>query len=130
MSKYYKFHQNSSGGVFLDPARIVYVEADSPASANRRAEEVGIYFNGISSWGRDCECCGDRWYEASAWAIAEETEREGLILKYLPNTDDIVFNEDGDAYEVRTEPLRDRECYTLVYKEEGDVRLYIYKCED
>lgn len=61
---FYTFVQNNSGGVFIEPAHYVIVEADSADEANERALDVGIYFNGISG-GHDCECCGDRWYPVS-----------------------------------------------------------------
>lgn len=68
-TKYFRFHQNNSGGSFvIDDARglgvNVWVEAQSAADANARAESIGIYFNGCDS-GADCECCGDRW--SSQW---------------------------------------------------------------
>lgn len=67
MTMFYTFSQNNSGGVFdYDPDRgiceYVIVEADSVKDAVRRAEDIGLYFNGVDE-GLDCECCGDRWYE-------------------------------------------------------------------
>lgn len=67
---FYTFVQNNSGGVFADPAHYVIVEADSADEANIRAQDLGIYFDGISE-GHDCECCGDRWHEVTS-AYAEE----------------------------------------------------------
>ena len=66
-AKFYTFRQNNSGGSFeVDEERgiaeTVIVEAYSFEEANRIAERIGIYFNGVDS-GWDCECCGDRWYE-------------------------------------------------------------------
>lgn len=72
---FYSFRQNNSGGSFrIDPdAGIsvnVIIEADSATEANERANEIGIYFQGVY-WEQDCECCGDRWdpvdsYDASS----------------------------------------------------------------
>lgn len=64
---FYEFRQNNSGGSFeLDKKRgistLVIVEADSKEDACRRAERIGIYFDGCES-GIDCSCCGDRWSE-------------------------------------------------------------------
>ena len=39
----------------------VLIQARNGAHADERAEEIGIYFNGVDD-GMDCECCGDRWY--------------------------------------------------------------------
>lgn len=63
---FFEFRQNNSGGRFtFDAARgisvSVWVEADSKDEAVLKAEELGIYFDGVSE-GRDCDCCGDRWY--------------------------------------------------------------------
>lgn len=64
-TKFYTFNQNNSGGSFdHDPeAGIGYavaIEALSPADAENRAEDIGIYFDGCAD-GLDCDCCGDRW---------------------------------------------------------------------
>lgn len=64
---FYTFNQNNSGGWFDTDAvkgiaRRVIVEAGSHYEANRRAEDIGLYFDGCAS-GIDCSCCGDRWYE-------------------------------------------------------------------
>ena len=62
---FYRFNQNNSGGRFnLDDEKgigpKVWIEANSSAEAEERAEELGIYFNGVKE-GRDCSCCGNRW---------------------------------------------------------------------
>jgi hypothetical protein len=64
-TKYYEFDQNNSGGRFdVDDERgigpSVWIEAVDVAQASSRAEDIGIYFEGVRE-GRDCECCGDRW---------------------------------------------------------------------
>jgi hypothetical protein len=63
---FYTYNQNNSGGSFdFDADRgishYVIVEADGEYEANSRAQDIGLYFNGIES-GYDCDCCGDRWY--------------------------------------------------------------------
>jgi hypothetical protein len=63
---FYTYNQNNSFGTFDvndDVTYYVIVEADSADDANRRAQNVGIYFDGCSVC-RDCSCCGDRWSEA------------------------------------------------------------------
>jgi hypothetical protein len=65
-TKFWHFRQNNSGGLFdIDDSRgigvDVWIEAASLEDAERRAEQIGLYFNGVQD-GRDCDCCGDRWY--------------------------------------------------------------------
>ena len=62
---FYTYHQNNSGGhmdVDLEAGigDFVIVEADSVEEANTRAENIGLYWDGVLD-GYDCECCGDRW---------------------------------------------------------------------
>ena len=68
-ARWFYFDQNNSGGSFVhDEMRGIglglFIEAESAESANDRAENVGVYFNGCND-DRDCACCGDRW--SSAW---------------------------------------------------------------
>ena len=63
---FYHFSQNNSGGSFPFSeeegiTHHVIIEADNASEANTIAELIGIYFDGCST-GKDCECCGDRWY--------------------------------------------------------------------
>lgn len=62
--KVYLFEQNNSFGYFdindtLCPR--VYIAAKNAKEANKKAESIGIYFNGVSD-DVDCPCCGDRWH--------------------------------------------------------------------
>ncbi len=62
---FYTFRQNNSYGRFdYDGKRgisvNVIVEANSIKEANEKAEEIGLYFDGVEKE-VDCECCGDRW---------------------------------------------------------------------
>lgn len=61
---FYTFMQNNSGGHFTindGVAEVVIIEAYDVKDANRRAERIGVYFDGVEN-GHDCECCGDRWH--------------------------------------------------------------------
>lgn len=92
--KLYEFIQNNSGGVFdVDDkvCHIVYIEAESAEEANRKAVELGIYFNGVEG-GYDCDCCGDRWYEATRPAM------EGMWGFKPPITTAEKFNNDIEKY--------------------------------
>jgi hypothetical protein len=57
---FFTFQQNDSGG-FFDGFETVIVEAANADEANDVALEYGVYFDGCYD-GRDCDCCGDRWY--------------------------------------------------------------------
>lgn len=64
--KFFHYSQNNSGGGFDTDAKTglgvhMVIEARNADDANTRAEGLGMYFNGCDD-GRDCECCGDRWY--------------------------------------------------------------------
>lgn len=91
-TKFYEFDQNNSGGSFdIDPAKgigpSVYIEATDTAHANARAEELGIYFNGVAD-GRDCACCGDRWH--ALWRD-EEGVSEVVPGKYSFSWHDEIY---------------------------------------
>jgi len=57
------------GGVFAAPTWQnkqvdVWVMAESAAEADMLVEKhAGVYFDGVDK-GKDCECCGDRWWRA------------------------------------------------------------------
>jgi len=65
-TKFFTFNQNNSGGSFdydekAGITHYVIVEAMDKSHAVSRAEDIGLYWDGCNS-GRDCSCCGDRWY--------------------------------------------------------------------
>lgn len=65
-TKFFTFNQNNSGGRFrynehAGITRYVIIEAIDYRHAITRAENIGLYFDGVED-GRDCDCCGDRWY--------------------------------------------------------------------
>lgn len=81
---FFHFDQNNSGGSYdadENVAPLVIIEAVDDDAANDKAEEIGIYFNGVEDE-RDCECCGDRW-----WRVEGKGESS-------PNQSDI-FNHRG-----------------------------------
>jgi len=90
MAKFYTYDQNNSGGSFtLDKenglTHKVIIEAEDYDSADKKAESIGIYFNGVSDY-IDCPCCGDRW------SIAEEYEKPTI---YSKTPYEYVNDEDG-----------------------------------
>jgi hypothetical protein len=77
---FFQFDQNNSGGGFdidQNVAPIVVIEAADADDAQDKALVLGIYFDGVNE-GRDCECCGDRWYSPEE---GKETFDEEAILK-------------------------------------------------
>ena len=64
--KFFTFTQNNSGGSFdfdIDNGitHYVVIQAKDEEAARKAAKKIGIYFDGVDS-GRDCACCGDRWF--------------------------------------------------------------------
>lgn len=63
---FYPYRQNNSGGEFKRNKNLdlfVIIEAYSAAHADRLAQNIGIYFDGVHDC-LDCPCCGDRWHSA------------------------------------------------------------------
>lgn len=61
---FYGYNQNNSGGNFEVDENVchrLYIEADNADDAYFIAQSKGVYFDGVQG-GRDCPCCGDRWY--------------------------------------------------------------------
>lgn len=91
---FYTFVQNNSGGQWDKNHNIrerVIIEADDFGEANRRAEDVGIYFYGVQS-GYDCECCGSRWHEM----YDEDDGTPTPSLYGVPIAEDEIVFEDPD----------------------------------
>ena len=91
---FFTFNQNNSGGFWIG-SKYVIIEADNAVEANEiatTAEGSPIYFHGVSL-GRDCSCCGDRWYPAfendkgdpvpSIWGEPIENTENPLVI-YKP----------------------------------------------
>ncbi len=81
---FYRYRQNNSGGSFHydETAGIgvtVIVEATDADHANSRAEAIGLYWDGCDA-GRDCRCCGDRWY--SQWSFNGQDEGDAVPTDY------------------------------------------------
>lgn len=104
-TRWYKFHQNNSGGKFREPAVEVWIEALDHKHANQRAQDVAnIYFDGCES-GRDCSCCGDRWhevYDITAEPLTERPVDVGLASGRWAKYDKIAA---GVAYPLNGNPI-------------------------
>ena len=97
---FYHFRQNNSGGYFVIGENVnvhVFVEASTPRLANERAEQVGIYFDGVSA-GVDCECCGNRWYRIYEGENCEQGEQTLCIYGEpieVVSDETIIYMADG-----------------------------------
>ena len=77
---FYHYPQNNSGGRFnFDREKgithHVVIEAENASLADRRAESIGLYFDGKG----DCPCCGDRWHEAYGEGTEEPSVYDRLL---------------------------------------------------
>jgi len=116
-TKFYEYTQNNSGGSFTEDEKLchrVFIEDKNIDDANTKAENIGIYFNGLED-GLDCECCGDRWCqpneikfpythgtfdlcEAKDKAKQYNLEYKKTVFRFLgkgkpnPNEYDLIFN--------------------------------------
>ena len=88
---WFEYDQNNSGGSFdIDREKgigpRVWIEAPTLNVANARAEDIGIYFDGVAD-GIDCPCCGSRWSEP--WQ--EGVEVPNINPKYDFSWHDAVY---------------------------------------
>lgn len=108
---FYCFRQNNSFGKFLrELPKFIIIEAEDSSHAIHRAEELGLYFDGVKR-GIDCPCCGDRW---SRWDADEEmstnepsiygfnlrTEGEELVAAHVTG-EAAVYYLDGTVLAIR-----------------------------
>lgn len=116
---YYEFRQNNSGGHFLEDDNVsimVIIEACCFAEAKEKAEEIGIYFDGVQK-GMDCPCCGDRWSEWSEWQdivklptdesiyIRNDTEKERVQARLEAIGISSAVSENGKRLEFRVDNI-------------------------
>lgn len=93
--KYYCFNQNNTFGVFDSNDKVtehVYIQARTAKEANKKAQKIGIYFDGCEA-GRDCECCGDRWYPVDEDDGSHAETFEAPFIVYLSSGDRILRSE-------------------------------------
>jgi hypothetical protein len=101
---FYTYRQNNSGGVFDFSDTIgqyVIVEAESPYNANKRAESIGLYFNGVEEE-LDCECCGDRWYEADEGTEEPMTYGKSVNFEFAGEANGFVHYLNGTVKPFRS----------------------------
>jgi hypothetical protein len=100
---FYTFRQNNSGGYDIGP-KVVIIEADNCTEANSIAcDKADVYFDGCDT-GRDCNCCGDRWYpvgendssespEYYGVPIDEKQSKKDFIESYPKEVDDMIWGD-------------------------------------
>jgi len=77
---FFMWRQNNSGGHFVvddDLTWRVVIESDDYEQAEIYALGIGVYYDGVDE-GRDCRCCGDRWYEGQELDCEDQTLVEHL----------------------------------------------------
>lgn len=134
---FYEYRQNNSGGSFVSNKNLchkVVIEAPNEEAANSKAFNLGIYFDGCSI-GRDCGCCGDRWYAPDSITFPhrhgtfnlEDAQKTGV--RYEPTTWIRCGNKkpEPDQYDLifdTIEELAAYECDPNYSWTEPEVRVY------
>ena len=54
------------------------MEATDTHNADSRAENIGIYFDGVDR-NMDCACCGDRWRRSDDMFSQDEKPASGIL---------------------------------------------------
>lgn len=93
---WFHYRQNNSGASFHRNANLdvnVVIEADTATDADTKAKSLGIYFDGVAG-GRDCRCCGDRWYRAYEANDQPSCYGDALDLANL-DTETVIHHRDG-----------------------------------
>lgn len=83
---WYEFGQNNTEGSFEVTDKLchrLFIQATSSDAATAIAESMGVYFDGCDD-GRDCPCCGDRWYRISSDDFIDAAELEDRLKSYGP----------------------------------------------
>ena len=86
-TKFYEFRQNNTGGWFDFDEKVclvMFIEAINKKHAIAIAEELGCYFDGVYD-GKDCGCCGDRWYEPDEDDVVD-IGKYGSVEEYAQRT--------------------------------------------
>lgn len=108
---YFTFSQNNSGGSFVLNDAVsewVIIWGRDYRDANRRAEDIGIYFDGVDR-GMDCDCCGDRWSAQSSYDKGDDEPS--------------IYGESVEKFFAENDSFRSRR-KVIVYDEEGNKKVH------
>ena len=120
-TRFFNFNQNNTGGSFDEDEDLdteVIIEAYDPEDVNNRAREIGIYFDGCSD-GRDCGCCGDRWYPVSD--NDKGTKKPEIYSKDITKLYKGSYRESCIVYYVNGKKKK------VIFKEKNDGHKHIWK---
>lgn len=115
-TKFYEWNQNNSGGSFDVDGEIthtIYIEADSYDEAEKKALDLGVYYDGCGR-GLDCYCCGDRWYEGDEVELPHYSGKETVeeVAQYVSDKygrckpDARIFYKDGNVKEIFSKKVK------------------------
>jgi len=111
---WFEFDQNNSGGSHNVDDKVchrLFIQAPDYRQAEEKATSMGVYFDGVDA-GRDCSCCGDRWYTGRSITLpinySEEVVFQSIeeYAQYLANEygwttpDARIFYQTGEILEI------------------------------
>lgn len=112
-TKFFHYSQNNSGGNFEHDetkgiGHHVIIEAEDSNAADEKAENIGLYWDGVSQ-GLDCGCCGDRWYPTCDKGedkpmIYDKDVSNGKYKDSWFNIPSYIHYLNGDIKKVKNEP--------------------------
>lgn len=103
--KFFTFTQNNTHGTWhINHSKAighyVIVQADNAEEANRFAESIGLYFDGVLS-GIDCNCCGNRWHTVDDEDGTDEPKVYDEVQSYDKNNHGaVVLRTYSSKYEI------------------------------
>jgi hypothetical protein len=109
MTKFFRIHQNNSGGRWLFDAVAgvdvnIVIEAENAEQAESKFDDIRTaYGRGFDSY---CECCGERWW--SRWDENDATDQpvveKSMFVHYadgriVRGEDVVIQSDDNDDYD-------------------------------
>lgn len=85
---FFTYKQNNTFGEWVTNNKLthfVIIEADNARKANKKAQKLGIYFDGVDD-AIDCPCCGNRWDRCNGDSATEEPEIYGMEAQRYANS--------------------------------------------
>ena len=116
---WFEWSQNNSGGSFINDGKVthrVWIEAHTLREAEAKAFDLGIYYNGCAD-GRDCSCCGDRWYSPEQY----EFPMDYRDYSYPTGYEDLVFNSPEGYAQYLKDQYGWEEPDSILYHQNGNI---------